>query len=101
VPVFKVAHRSPHGGTKDPIISTELRAPPMAITKNDLIEMYGEDAVENFLTLFPPSRLHEMPEAYCGKYVNFNDFAEELDYPVDEDDGTYIYQNHHIFYSDF
>ena len=63
--------------------------------------MYGEDAVENFLSLFPSSRLHEMPEAYCGKYDRFEEFAEELDYPADEDDGTYIYQNSHIFYSDF
>lgn len=73
----------------------------MSITQNDLIQMSGEDAVNNFLCLFSSSRLHEMPEAYCGRYENFSDFAEELDYPVDEDDGTYVYQNKYIFYSDF
>ena len=63
--------------------------------------MYGENAVTTFLSLFPASRLVEMPEAYCGCYDSFDAFAEDQDFEVDEYDGTYIYQNQHVFYADF
>lgn len=72
-----------------------------SVTQDYLIELYGEDAVQTFISIFSVSRLDDMPEAYCGKYNSFNDFQQELDYSIDEYDGTYIYKNSHIFYSDF
>lgn len=73
----------------------------MKLSKEYLVSLYGEQAVKEFLSLFPATRLHEMPEAYCGYYESFDDFANDQDFPVDEDDGTYIYQNNHVFYADF
>lgn len=75
--------------------------PPMAFTQDDLVSMFGQSAVDTFLSLFPASRLSEMPEAYCGQYETFDAFADDQDFPVDEYDGTYIYQNQHVFYADF